>query len=201
MSQLTIYLLLIGALALPVAGALVLRLVGRWLSTPLLYGAAAVVVLGAAACALLLARQHSQALQIGGLVVIQPIGLEPDGDGANGEPHEEELAPTPAPTSVAPSPSATSTPSPSPTRTQTSRPSPTPEPTETATPEPTETATSEPTEEEEEDETTIYVVESGDTIRSIANAYGVSVEAIMEANDLSASEADNLQVGQELIIP
>ena len=44
-----------------------------------------------------------------------------------------------------------------------------------------------------------YLVQSGDTVWEIANRFGTSVQAIVEANDLE-NPAD-LQVGQELVIP
>lgn len=44
----------------------------------------------------------------------------------------------------------------------------------------------------------IYVVQSGDTLFSIANTYGTSIAAITEANEL---ETPNLVVGQALVIP
>jgi LysM repeat protein len=61
----------------------------------------------------------------------------------------------------------------------------------TATPETiSPTATPEPT---------IHIVESGDTLGAIAAQYGVTVEAIVEANDIE--DPNTLRVGQELIIP
>lgn len=44
-----------------------------------------------------------------------------------------------------------------------------------------------------------YVVKAGDTLGTIAEAYGVSIEVIMAANQLS--DPNRLDVGQELIIP
>jgi len=44
-----------------------------------------------------------------------------------------------------------------------------------------------------------YVVQSGDTLGIIAQRYGVSVNALMQANELE--DADLLSVGQTLIIP
>ena len=44
-----------------------------------------------------------------------------------------------------------------------------------------------------------YVVQAGDTLLQIANRYGVTVEAIVQANKLE--NPDVLRVGQELIIP
>ena len=42
------------------------------------------------------------------------------------------------------------------------------------------------------------MVAAGDTLFDIAQSYGVTVQAIMEANGL---ESDRLKVGQQLIIP
>ena len=44
----------------------------------------------------------------------------------------------------------------------------------------------------------VYVVKQGDTLYSIAQAYGVSVDAIKQRNNLSD---DSIYVGQQLIIP
>lgn len=44
----------------------------------------------------------------------------------------------------------------------------------------------------------IYVVESGDTLFSIANTFDTSIQALTEANEL---ESSNLVVGQALVIP
>lgn len=43
-----------------------------------------------------------------------------------------------------------------------------------------------------------YTVQAGDTLSGIATQFGVSVEELMEANDLTS---DLIDVGQELIIP
>ncbi len=45
----------------------------------------------------------------------------------------------------------------------------------------------------------IYVVQSGDVLGSIASRFGVTVNAIMRANDMN--NPDVLSIGQELIIP
>jgi LysM repeat protein len=45
----------------------------------------------------------------------------------------------------------------------------------------------------------VYVVKEGDTLSSIAYAYGVSIQDIIEANRLA--NPDMLNIGQELIIP
>jgi nucleoid-associated protein YgaU len=46
-----------------------------------------------------------------------------------------------------------------------------------------------------------YVVEAGDSLRSIAEQFGVETAALLEANGLTAEEGDNLSPGQELVIP
>jgi len=38
-------------------------------------------------------------------------------------------------------------------------------------------------------------------LRGIAEKFGVSVQAIIDANKLTPQQADSLRVGQELIIP
>lgn len=68
--------------------------------------------------------------------------------------------------------------------------SPTPSPAATATPLPTATPTPGPT---------IYKVAPGDTLYQIAKNYGVTIEAIVQANKLSDPRLIN--VGQELVIP
>lgn len=45
---------------------------------------------------------------------------------------------------------------------------------------------------------TVYIVQSGDSLWSIANRYGVSVDELMQANPLSS---ENLPVGHRLVIP
>jgi len=72
--------------------------------------------------------------------------------------------------------------------------------TPTATPEPT--VTPEPTATlAPQSGSRRYVVQPGDTLRAIAERNGVTVEALLRANNLTPAAADNLRVGQELIIP
>ncbi|MFN3372976.1 MAG: LysM peptidoglycan-binding domain-containing protein, partial [Chloroflexus sp.] len=87
----------------------------------------------------------------------------------------------------------TATPEPTPTP----EPPPTPEPTPTLepTPEPT------PTPELPAAGPRRYTVQAGDTLRAIAERFGVTIEAILQANNLTPAQGDNLRVGQELVIP
>lgn len=48
-------------------------------------------------------------------------------------------------------------------------------------------------------ETIVYIVKPGDTLGAIADEFGTTVEAIVEANDLK--DPDFIKEGQELIIP
>ena len=65
---------------------------------------------------------------------------------------------------------------------------PTPTATPTFTPRPTTVATP-----------STYVVQEGDVLVEIASRFGVTVEEIVQANDLA--DPDVLAVGQELVIP
>jgi len=70
---------------------------------------------------------------------------------------------------------------------------PAPTPTYIPTPDPTRSAVAQPIEDQ------IHVVQFGDTLTHIAERYGVTVEAIMQANQLD--NPNTLTVGQSLIIP
>ena len=63
-------------------------------------------------------------------------------------------------------------------------------------PSPSPTATDEPTASASQ---LVHVVEEGEFLSRIAARYGVSIEAIIEANDIS--NPDLVEVGQRLIIP
>ena len=82
---------------------------------------------------------------------------------------------TPEPTRAMSTPTATSTPTPVPA---------TPEPTETPTPEPTPIT---------------HILQAGDTLIGLARKYGVTVQAIQEANGIT--DPRGLLVGQQIIIP
>jgi LysM repeat protein len=92
-------------------------------------------------------------------------------------PTADGLAASPSP-SAAPSPSSAPAPSPSPTAL------PSPSPTSTSSPGPIQT---------------IYVVKPGDSLSSIAAKYGVTPQAIQQANKIK--DPNVIQVGQKLIIP
>lgn len=78
----------------------------------------------------------------------------------------------------------------SPTATRTPEPTNTPEPTHTLEPTATSTPTPEPV---------VCVVQAGDTLATIADQFGVSIEAITEANDLQ--DLNEIEVGESLVIP
>ena len=94
-------------------------------------------------------------------------------------------SPTPAVTAT---PDSTDTPSPVPTPTDTATLSPTPvnSPTPTGTPAPTPTPV-------------IHIVKEGENPTTVAQLYGVTVEALLAANGITDSAT--LQIGQALIIP
>lgn len=90
----------------------------------------------------------------------------------------------------------TASPSPAASSTPTAGPTATPEPPATPTAEPTATPTAEPT---PAPTPLIHVVQPGDQLARIAARYGVTVAAIVEANDLA--DPNLIRVGQRLIIP
>jgi LysM repeat protein len=92
----------------------------------------------------------------------------------------------------------TASPTSAPTILPTAPPRAAPAPRASATPRPTAvppTATSLPARAQ------AYVVKPGDTLRGIAERFGISVEALLRYNGLSAEEADSLRPSQELSIP
>ena len=100
---------------------------------------------------------------------------------------------------ASPSPSATPRPTPSPSGTPqvvvTPIPSATPTPAATPTPPVTPAPTVAPTPPPAQ----IYVVQQGDTLSAIANRFGTSVSALVNANNLA--NADDIVIGQRLVIP
>jgi len=120
-------------------------------------------------------------------LLIEPPGLP------GGEAGEEAVLPLPTITPAALT-SPTPTPSATPTATPTATPSPTPSPTPEATPSPTLTPTPEPPPFIE------YEVQSGDTLSSIAQAFGTTVDELVRINGLASQEVI-ISVGQKLLVP
>ena len=185
-----VYLLLAMALVLPVIGALALRLFGSRVG--LRGGAIAAAALFAItiSSALILSRSDVGVLRIGDVSLLLP-GTRPGPSFAlpaniqvNGTPVDLQATPPVLPT-LTPRPSPTATPQP---------PTATPQP-PTATPQPP-TATPQPPTGGRR-----YTVESGDSLRSIAAKFSVTVDALLKANNLTKAQGDALRVGQELAIP
>jgi LysM repeat protein len=222
MSQTIVYLLLALALFLPLIGALVLRVFGPRLNATQFYGSAAAMFAMTLLSVFMLARSDLPSLQLGQLSILLPVtspgdvAVELPPEPPPEQPAEPDSgavaggATASAPTSGAVASEATaSTPTDAPSAaatafaTEAATAAPTDEPTAaptdvpTATPAPTEapTAAPEPTAPRK------YTVQPGDTLRSIAEQFNVSVKSIIDANQLSDAEADSLRVGQELVIP
>lgn len=207
MPQFLVYILLLLALALPVLGAVALRLAGPHLAPAQFYGAAGGVLGLVLISVLLLARGDVPSLQIGSLSILLPVSSpgdvdlnlpaeppdvppadEPSAMPATGVPTLPSGTPTVAATVVATAaPTITPTATPAPTITPTTPPAPTEAPTAAPTAAPSGPRT--------------YTVQSGDTLRTIAEQFNLSVQAIIDANRLTPAQADSLRVGQELVIP
>ncbi|NNJ10113.1 LysM peptidoglycan-binding domain-containing protein [Chloroflexales bacterium ZM16-3] len=192
-----VYLMLFLALLLPLLGAVALRLLDARMGERRVLIASAVVFGVAIASALALSRSDVGAIRIGDVSLLLP-GTRPDtvfvlpaDIPIQGNPEDAPVGPPVLPT-LTPRPSATATVTATPLPSAT--PTDTPEP-PTATPEPP-TATPEPPAGGR-----TYTVESGDSLRSIAEQFGVSVDAILQANGLTPAQGDALRVGQELVIP
>jgi LysM repeat protein len=221
MTQLLVLVLLVCALVLPVLGAVALRVLAPRLPEGRLTLAAALIFGLAAASVLVLARGDVSRIQVAGLTVLLPVSAPAEGEvvlppGLEGltpvpDPTDDEHAdhgePTVEPTAepvmteapaMEPTAEATATPEPTATAEPTAPPTATPAP-PTATPEPPTpeppTATPEPAGPRS------YTVQPGDTLRSIAEQFGVSVADLLSANDLTPAEADSIRPGQELVVP
>lgn len=197
MAEPLVYLLLFLALLLPIIGAVALRLLDARLGERGLLIAAALIFGAAIASALVLSRSDVGAIRIGDVSLLLP-GTRPGGEfilpadiPIDGAPEGAPAGPPVLPT-LTPRPSATAT------ATATSQPT----ASATATPEPP-TATPEPPTAMPEPPAggRTYTVQAGDSLRSIAEQFGVTVEAILQANDLTPAQGDALRVGQELVIP
>jgi LysM repeat protein len=130
-------------------------------------------------------------------LLIQPPGLP------GGEAGEEAVLPLPTVT-----PAALTSPTPTPPRTPTATPTPTASPTVSPTPEATAsptptlepTPTPTPTPTPEPPPFIEYEVETGDTLSSIAQAYGTTIDELVRLNGL-ASQDVIISVGQKLLVP
>lgn len=230
MPQTLVYILLLFALLLPLLGAILLRVLGNRLTLAQLYVAAGGIFALALASVLVLARSDVPSLQIGSLSVLLPVtapedigvALPADGLPTTGATLEEPTAgaasataavaaePTSAPAASTAAPAPTAPPTTAPAEAPTAAPTeaPTIAPTEvpTATPEPTAAPTEAPTSAPTAAPPPAsaprkYTVVAGDTLRSIAEKFNVSVTALLQANKLTPQQADSLRVGQELVIP
>ena len=202
MSQSLVYMLLALALVLPVLGSIILRVLAPRLSPPQIGGAAALIFGVALASVFLLARANVPSLQVGDLSLLLPAPAAEESP-SELQPATSEPLPTAAPEPTAGLPIVAPTDTPATTATAAPTVLPTEEPTEEPTePPPTATPTPElPTPTPQPAARRTYVVQRGDTLRGIAEQFNVSVQALLEANHLTAAQADNLRVGQELIIP
>jgi hypothetical protein len=198
MSQWTLLTLLLIALLLPLIGAIALRLTRQRLDERVRL-TLAVVIFGAAFSAVFaLARSNPSSLRIADLTIMQPIAapVEAPALPPTDVPLPGEMIATPA---MQPAPATITL---APTAEPTATPEPTTEPTATLEPTAAPTATPEPTATPAPlAGSRRYVVQPGDTLRGIAERNGVTVEALLRANNLTPAAADNLRIGQELIIP
>ncbi len=183
LSETTLWLLIALALLAPPLGAIALRLLrSRIGDGGVAIGASALLIV-AAVSLLIISRSPLPPVRVGDLTLLPARAL------ASPETLEDGIMPVlPVVTVVAP-PTLTPRPTPAPTATPTPEPTATPAPTATPTPEPTAAGPRR------------YTVQSGDTLRAIAERFGVTIEAILQANNLTPAQGDNLRVGQELTIP
>jgi LysM repeat protein len=173
---------------------------GRTLSPAILGSVAVLVVAFAASVAFVTARGGLE-LDVAATAVPSASAVAQASPPPSVQP---SLSVTPAPTAVAtptPTPAPTPSPTPEPTPTPTAAPTPTPEPT------PRPTATPRPTSDRyrlldpcpNTSNCWIYTVRSGDNLFSIANYFGVSLDAIYARNPWA--ESTPLRAGQQLRLP
>ncbi len=78
--------------------------------------------------------------------------------------------------------------------------SPSPEPTPTPIVTPALPAPEPPAEPSPQQDTGTYVVRNGDTLWSISRKFGITLEALQEANP-EVTDPKKLRIGQKLVIP
>lgn len=189
LTETTLWLLLLFVLLAPPVGALVLRMVQHLIGSIGIAAGMTTILVMAAVALLTIARNPLPPLRIGDLTIL-PAWVPPVVDTMSEEPLP--VMPTlPVLPTLTPRPTVTIT------ATATPEPSPTSEPTPTVEPTPEPTPTLAPTESGPRR----YTVQAGDTLRTIAEQFGVTIEALLQANNLTPAQGDNLQVGQELVIP
>ncbi len=183
LTETTLWLLLLFILLAPPISALVLRIGQRFIGAVGIAVGMTGILIGVAAAIFTISRNPLPPLRIGDLTLL-PAWVPPVTDSL-----DQELLPIMPTMPVVP----TMTPRPTLTVTATRTPEPTPTAEPTATPEPPATPTAAGPRR--------YTVQAGDTLRIIAERFGVTIEAILQANNLTPAQGDNLQVGQELVIP
>ncbi len=195
LTETTLWLLLLFILLAPPISALVLRIGQRFIGAVGIAVGMTGILIGVAAAIFTISRNPLPPLRIGDLTLL-PAWVPPVTDSL-----DQELLPImptmPVVPTMTPRPTLTVTATRTPEPTPTAEPTPTVEPTPTAEP----TATPEPPATPTAAGPRRYTVQAGDTLRIIAERFGVTIEAILQANNLTPAQGDNLQVGQELVIP
>jgi LysM repeat protein len=213
MPQSLIMPLLVLALVVPILGAAALRLLEGRIGEGRIVAAASVMFVVAALSVLVLGRSDVSRINVGGLTLLLPVVAPSEGEIVL-PPGLEQATPAPDPVEETATSGVTATATEQATAAATVAATATTEPTDelaTATPEPptAEPPTAEPATATAQPPTATpapagprsYIVQPGDTLRSIAEQFGVSVAAILDANDLTPAQADALRPGQELVIP
>lgn len=227
MTEQTVGLLLLVVLLAPTLGAVAARVFGRWLGQGVARGIAVLGCVAGLSCGVVLNGADLDRTSLGSLAYAIPLPgplvdvealalpratavLAAVAEEPSVEVAEVTAAPSQTPTATAPPPSTvtpSSTASPSPTAT-----APLPTPSATVTPTTTQaplaeltattTPTAAPTPTAQPARAAVaYTVTRGDTLRGIAEQFGVSVDALLSYNDLTRAQGDNLQPDQKLRIP
>jgi LysM repeat protein len=207
MPGLTLWLVL-GVLLLPTCGALVARALERRTESRAVQIVAVLGFAGAVACLVALQWTPLNAATLGRMTIFLPssdvlVAQESFVEIPTAAPTTRIVTATAIPTRAATTtPTTTSTAAPTATTAPTATPPPPPTeipPTEVPPPPATEAPPPAPTSRPAQARR--YVVESGDTLRGIAERFDVSVGAILRYNGLTEEDGDNLRPGQELLIP